>query len=433
MERFHTEKSKALFEDTCNYLVDGVASSFHRAPGEEYPIVMEYGKGSKLYDVDGNEYIDYNCAMGPVILGYNNAELIEAVTKQLQKGTQFAAPTPQLNQLAKKLTEIIPCTEKVMFQNSGTEAVMCAWRVARAYTGKNKIVKFEGQYHGWSDEEKVTIDADSVEELGPIDNIYKIINTKGQRIAAADDIIVAPWNDLEALEKILKQQSNDIAAVAMEPFMCDSGPILPQPGYLQGAKDLCEKYNVLLHFDEVITGFRMALGGAQQYYNVIPHIATFAKAITGGYPLAVVAGRKDIMDAGVHASGTFNGNPVSVVAALATIGILERPGVYEKFQKLGDRLCHGFEKLSKKHHIPLFCAAKGSIVELQLGTAQEATTFRDFLQKADIEKYQKLFHTAKAYGVRITPLRGRIYLTTAHTEEDIDKTIEILDVVFSQI
>lgn len=433
MKPFKTEKSKALFYDTKKYLVDGVASSFHKAPDEEYPIFIAYGKGAKLYDVDGNEYIDYNCAMGPTILGYNHPKLIEAVTEQLQKGTQFAAPTQQLNILSKKLTEIIPCAEKVIFQNSGTESVMCAWRIARAYTGKTKIVKFEGQYHGWADEQKVTIDADNVEQLGSIDNINKIITTKGQRIATTDDVIIAPWNDDVALEKILKEQCNEIAVVAMEPFMCDSGPILPKPGYLKNVKELCEKYNVLLHFDEVITGFRVALGGAQQYYDVTPHIATFAKAITGGYPLAVVAGRKDIMEAGVHASGTFNGNPMSVAAALATISILEKPGVYERFQMLGERLCNGFMKLSKKYDIPLYCTVQGSIVVLQLGTSKQATTFREFLENTDIKKYQKLFHIAKSYGVRITPLRGRIYLTTAHTEQDIDKSIEIFDAAFKDI
>lgn len=433
MKQFVTDKSRELFNETKKYLVDGVASSFHKAPCEEYPICMEYGKGSHLYDVDGNEYIDYVAGFGPMILGYCNETVSKAVEEQLKKGSQFSTPTYQLMQLSKKLTEIIPCAEKVIYQNTGTEAVMCAFRVARSFTGKNKIVKFEGQYHGWSDEEKVTIDADKVEELGPIDNITKILNTKGQRKEAVDDVIVAPWNDLNALELILNREGDKIACVVMEPFMCDSGPILPTNGYLQGVKDLCEKHNVLLCFDEVITGFRMALGGAQEYFGVTPHIATFAKAIAGGFPLSAVVGRKDIMDAGVHASGTFNANPIGVAAALATIQELEKEGTYKKFQYLGNMFCDGLRELGKKHNINLICHACNSIIMLQLGVNEEAKTFRDFIQNADIDRYQKLFMMATKYGVRLTSKRGRIYLTTAHTEQDIKKTLEIMDFIFEQI
>lgn len=432
MKQFNTEKSKALFQEISTYLVDGVSSSFHKSADEEYPICMEYGKGSKLYDIDGNEYIDYVAGFGPVILGHANEVLAQAVTKQLKYGTQFSTPTYQLLELSKKITEIIPCAEKVMFQNTGTEAVMTAFRVARGFTGKNKIVKFEGQYHGWSDEEKVTIDADTVAELGPIDHINKILTTKGQRVAAVDDVLIAPWNDLAELEKILKKD-NDIALVVMEAIMYDSGPIMPKDGYLQGVKDLCEQYGVLLCFDEVITGFRVSLGGAQKYYGVTPHIATFAKAITGGFPLSIVCGRKDIMDSGVHASGTYNANPLVVAAALATIGVLEQPGVYERFEELGTRLCEGLRMLGKKYKYDLFCNCRGSIVTLQFGVKEEATTFREFLDNADVEKYQKIFVLATKYGVRLTSKRGRIYLSTTHTEADIDRTIEVLDEVFQQL
>lgn len=432
MNQYNTEGSKKLFDELSQYLVDGVASSFHKAGEEEYPICMQYGKGSHLFDVDGNEYIDYVAGFGPVILGHANEVMANAITEQLKYGTQFSTPTYQMLELSKKLVEIIPCAEKVIYQNTGTEAVMTAFRVARGFTGKSKIVKFEGQYHGWSDEEKVTIDADAVSELGPIDNINKILTTKGQRAAAVDDVIVAPWNDLDALEAILKREI-DVAVVVMEPVMYDSGPIMPKEGYLAGAKELCEKYGCLLYFDEVITGFRLSIGGAQKFFGVTPHIATFAKAITGGVPLAVVCGRKDIMNAGVHASGTYNANALVVASALATIGELEKPGTYEKLQALGDRLCEGIRGLGKKHNFDLYCNCCGSIVSLQFGVKEEATTFREFIEKADVNRYQKIFLLATKYGLRLTSKRGRIYLSTAHTEADIDRTIEILDVIFSQI
>jgi glutamate-1-semialdehyde 2,1-aminomutase len=410
-----------------------VASSFHKAKEEEYPIFATHGRGSKLYDVDGNEYIDYVAGFGPLILGHAPEPVIRAVAEQLRKGSHFSAPTRELCELSGKLTRIIPCAEKVIYQNTGTEAVMTAFRIARGYTGRSRIVKFEGQYHGWSDEEKITIDADSVEELGPVDNVARIMNGVGQRKAAADDMLVAPWNDLPALEAILHREEGTVAAVVMEPFMCDSGPILPNPGYLQGVKEACEKRGVLLFFDEVITGFRMALGGAQAYFGVTPHIATFAKAIGAGFPLSVVAGKKEIMDCGVHASGTFNANAMAVAAALATIAELEKPGTYERFQELGDMLCDGIRELGKKHSIPIFCRACASIVMIQFGTDTEATSFRDFLAKADVPRYQRLYLAAGRHGIRMAAKRGRLYLSTRHTKEDIRRTLDVFDHVFGRI
>jgi len=213
MQEFVTEKSRQMHEETKKYIVDGVGSSFHIPHYAKYPIAMTHGKGSKLYDVDGNEYIDYMMGMGPIILGHSNEVVNKAVADQLAKGTQFSAPTQELLELGKELTKIIPCAEIVSFQNSGTEVDMYAMRLVRAYTNRWKIVKFEGQYHGWADEEKISIEADTIEELGPREKPYKIIHTKGQRPSSADDLIVMPWNDLEALEKLFSEQGNEIAAV----------------------------------------------------------------------------------------------------------------------------------------------------------------------------------------------------------------------------
>lgn len=432
MEKYNTEQSKKLFFEAKEYLVDGVSSSFHKAANEEYPVCISHGKGSHLYDVDGNDYIDYVAGFGPMILGYAPEAVNKAVKEQLEKGSQFSAPTHDLCKLAKKLTEIIPCAEMVSFQSSGTEANMHAWRVARAHTGKMKIVKFEGQYHGWADEQKVTIGADSVEELGPKDHINKLMNTAGQRTNTADDIIIAPWNDVEALESILEKQSDEIAAVLMEPYMCDEGPILPKPGYLSAVKELCQKHNCLLIFDEVITGFRLSLGGAQQYFGVTPDMAVFGKAIAGGISLSMICGKKEVMSK-VHPSGTFNATPIAVAASLATIAELEKPGTYEKMDALGKKLTEGIVELAHKHGLKAYANHHNAICQMQLGIDRAPENFRDCLENVDKESYDKLFLLARDYGVRLTSARGRIYLSTAHTEEDIDKTLEVFDKIFPML
>lgn len=432
MEKYNTEKSKALFTKTKQYLVDGVSSSFHKADNEEYPVCMSHGKGAHLFDIDGNEYIDYVAGFGPMILGYAPDAANDAVRNQLEKGAQFSAPTEDLCQLAKKLTEIIPCAEMVSFQSSGTEANMHAWRVARAATNKMKIVKFEGQYHGWADEQKVTIGARTVDDLGPKVSINKIMNTAGQRSHTADDLIIAPWNDEEALENILKEQGNEIAAVLMEPYMCDEGPILPRDGYLAAVKNLCTAHNVLLIFDEVITGFRLSLGGAQQYFGVTPDLAVFGKAIAGGFSLSMICGRKELMSK-VHPSGTFNATPIAVAASLATIAQLEKPGVYDRIDALGKKLTDGIIALGKKHGLKVYANHHNAICQMQIGIDRAPKDFRDCLQNVDKDAYDKLFVLSRDYGIRLTSSRGRIYLSTEHTEDDINRTLEVFDYIFPML
>ncbi len=433
MERLRTVNSKALYEETKEYVTDGVGSYFHRAKYQDYPICMIRGKGSKLYDGDGNEYIDYVAGFGPMLLGYCPEEVDRAVTEQLKFGTHFSAPTRNLGALGKRLTEIIPSAEQVVFQNSGTEAVMYALRLARAYTGRYKIIKFEGQYHGWSDEEKITITANSVEELGDREHPNKIIHSKGQRLSSADDLIVLPWNDLEILEKTLQEQGDEIAAVITEPIMCDSGPILPLPYFLEGLRELTTQYGALLIFDEVITGFRTALGGAQQYYGVTPDLSTFAKAVSSGYPISVVAGKKEILGCGIHAAGTFNANPLCVAAALATMDALSKPGVYEHLDHLGKLLCDGFRVLAEKYNLKIYTRHIGGIFILYFGFDHDVHDFREWLEVADVAFYERFVQEMEAYGVRLTDERGREYLSVAHTEEDISRTLKVADFVLGKL
>ena len=433
MERYCTEKSKELYEKTRRTLVDGVGSYFHITSYGEYPIYMTHGKGSKLYDVDGNEYIDYILGFGPMLLGYQNPAVDAAVREQIGRGSHFSAPTEDLMRLSRRLTEMIPCAETVSFQNSGTEVVMSALRLARAYTGRYKVIKFEGQYHGWSDEEKISIDADRVEELGPRDNPNKIIHTRGQRLSSADDLIVLPWNDAEMVRKTIEAHPGEIAAVIMEPIMCDSGPILPKPGYLQAVRDITREHGVVLIFDEVITGFRASLGGAQGYYGVTPDLATFAKAIANGYPFGAVAGKREIMECGIHASGTFNGNPIGTAAALATIEELSKPGVYEHFDQLAGEFREGVGKLAKKYGRKIYFRHIGSICVLAFGYEEDPEDFRDWLGKADIPFYRAFVEKCEQYGVRFTDRRGREYLSAQHTSEDIRRTLAVMDQVLGEL
>ena len=287
----NTTKSEKLYEQALDFMPGGVNSPVRawKSVGKS-PVFIDHAEGDKIYDVDENEYIDYVLGLGPMILGHADEKTDKAVIEQLSRGTHFSAPTPQLKELAKRMCEIIPCAERIMFESTGSEADMVAFRLARAYTQKEKIIKFEGHYHGWADEQNITFKTSTVAELGPKNNPNKIYNVLGQRSATADDIVLAPWNDLETLEEIIKANEGEIAGMIMEPFMCDEGPIPPKEGYLKGVRDLCDKYGIVLIFDEIITGFRLALGGAQEKYGVTPDIGLFAKALAGGYPMSMICG-----------------------------------------------------------------------------------------------------------------------------------------------
>jgi glutamate-1-semialdehyde 2,1-aminomutase len=428
----NNENSKKIYEQSKKYLVNGVASSFHKAGFQDFPICFDHGKGAYLYDVDGKEYIDFVAGMGPLILGYSPDAVNRAVADQMTKGTQFCSPSADLNKLAVKLTEIIPCAERVVFQSTGTEANLFTFRLARAFTGKSKIIKFEGQYHGWSDEELISTDAHSVDELGSREQPKKNREVLGQLSSASDQIIILPWNDLAAVKHVIEKQREEIAAIITEPYMCDSGPIFPNEGYLEGLRTLATENKILLIFDEVITGFRLALGGAQEYFGVTPDVAVFAKAISGGLPLSVVAGKSEVMECGIRTFGTFNGNSISVAAALATIDELQRDGVYARFDALGQQLTDGLKKLGDRYQVPLYCRHDGAICMLLLGIDQPVDDFRDYLKFADSERYNRLVARSLELGIRLTPNRGRIYLSTQHTETDIQKTLQIIETIFSE-
>ena len=438
MQKYHTQGSRRLYQATLPYLVDGVGSSFHVPSYRDYPIAMTHGKGSKLYDVDGNEYIDYILGFGPMLLGHCPPAVDRAVAEQLKRGTHFSAPTPELGALSRRLTQVIPAAEKVVYQNSGTEVVMYALRLARAFTGRYKIVKFEGQYHGWSDEEKVSIDADTVADLGPRENPRKILPTKGQRLSSADDLILLPWNDLEALDRTLTQRREEIAAVLMEPCMCDSGPILPQPGYLAGVRELTRRHGVLLIFDEVITGFRLAPGGAQEYFGVRADLVTFGKIIGGGMPVGAYCGSRALLEqvapcGPVYQAGTLSGNPVAMAAGLAQLTYLrEHPEVYEHINARGAALAEGLRELVKRTGAPVVINQLGSLLA-PFFTPTAVTTFTD-AKGSDVAKYARYFQGMLERGVALAPAQFEaMFVSAAHTREDLSRTLEAAGAVLSSL
>jgi len=432
MRKYKTEKSKELFKDAWHGLPGGMASSLHKASWQEYPIFIEKGEGSKIIDVDGNEYIDYMLGFGPAILGYSPEVLNDALNEQLLKGVQFAAPTESLNYLSKKLIEIIPSAEKVSsFNNSGSEANANALRLARAFTGKNKIIKFEGHYHGWLDELKVSAEAPSAMVMGPRNKPWVLRHFAGQNYP--ENIIVVPYNDLDAFEQVVEKQKHEVAGVIMETIMLNAEPVLPKSGFIEAVREITRDNNILLIFDEIITGFRLALGGAQEYYNVIPDISVFGKAIAGGFPISAVVGKTDIVNSGTAPLGTFNGNPFSVAAALTTISELEKHGCYDKLNNISSSLVDGINELGDIYNVKLFSKALGAIWILIFGTTEPLLDYRDHFDKVDKLTYRKVCQAGLEYGVRFNPFRGRGYVSTAHTLADVKKTLNIIEKVFAEL
>jgi glutamate-1-semialdehyde 2,1-aminomutase len=299
------KRSLNLYEAACQVIPGGVNSNI-RKDGLAMPLFFSKGIGPYLWDVDGNQYIDYALAFGPCILGHNPPVVQKAILDTLKHGQVFGGQHEKELELAKLICEVVPCAEMVRFSMSGSEANHAAFRVARTFTGRTKIVKFEGHYHGWYDNEYFSFKP-SLEEAGSRESPQAVLMSKGMAASGLEDVIVLPWNDLETLEKCFASHAFEIAAVITEPIMYNCGGILPLPGYLEGMRELCSRYGVLLILDEVITGFRVALGGAQQLFKITPDLATFAKAIAGGVQISALAGKREIMSLFAHGETTHAG------------------------------------------------------------------------------------------------------------------------------
>ena len=425
------DRSKELLARARQSLAGGVSSPFRaRAP---VPLYFEDGCGPRLRDVDGNEYIDYQLAWGPMILGYKHPKLVEAMRRQAELPACYGAQHELEISVAEKIQGLVLCAERVAFTSSGSEAVQVAQRLARAFTGRNIILKFEGHYHGWMDSALVSYHP-AAADVGPLESPHAVPGSPGQVPNAVLNVAVAPWNRLDVLEQILKAKGDQIAAVFMEPVLCNSGCLLPSSGYLQGVRELCYRHGVLLVFDEVITGFRIGLGGAQAHYGVTPDLATFGKALAGGAPLSAIAGRREILEqmytAGVSFGGTFNGNPVSLAAADATLEELSRDEgeALARANRIGYLLMDGIAEIARRHGAAVVMTGFGTAFAIHFTQRQTLLDYRDTLAD-DTERLSRFLFRALQEGLYIVP-DGRFYTSAVHTAQELNRTLEALERVF---
>ncbi|MBS7660238.1 MAG: glutamate-1-semialdehyde 2,1-aminomutase [Candidatus Bathyarchaeia archaeon] len=414
------QKSKELFERAKRLIPGGVNSPVRAF--QPYPFFVEKAKGAKLYSVDGASYIDYCMAYGALLLGHGYEEILEPVREQLNRGTIYGAPTEIEVKFAELLSEIYPSIEMLRLVNSGTEATMHAIRLARGFTGRKKIIKFEGCYHGAHDSVLVKAGSGAAWFGAP--------NSLGVPEETARNTIVLPFNNIEALEETMKAMGNEVAAVIVEPVIANSGLIMPRNGYLTRLRQLTRDYDVVLIFDEIVTGFRLALGGAQQYYGVKPDMTTLGKILGGGFPLAVFGGRKDIMEniapmGKVYQAGTFSGNPVSVAAGYAVLNLLHKKcgEIYTKLETKCERLAKALKDFIEDYEIE---AQVNNIASMfQIFFTDKPVIDYASAKTANTQKFYCYFNGLLAEGVFIPPSQFETcFLSTAHTEDDINATIE---------
>ena len=425
MEKYTYKKSEALLERAKKVLAGGVSSEF-RKYNHPHALFYTHGLGSRIYDADGNEYLDFTLSQGPLILGHSHPGVVSAVQEYSKNGQLFAGQHIREIELAEKINRLIPSAELMRFCLDGSEAVHTAFRIARAKTGKQKFLRFEGHYHGWLDNVCWGISATSSEELGSRENPVALPLTEGLPEGSRDEFIILPWNDLGLLKATVKKHHHELAAIITEPVMCNSGCILPEEGFLQGLRDLCDEYGIALIFDEVITGFRLSLGGAQEYFNIKPDLSVFAKAIASGYPLSVISGKKEWMElianSRVIHAGTMNSSNATVAAALATISILEEENPYTRFFQLGIQLMAGLKQAALETSQNLLVQGPGPMFNIGFTHLSKVKDYRDSLTY-DKVKLSRFISGMHDNGIRIIG-RGLWYISTAHTEEDIESAIK---------
>jgi glutamate-1-semialdehyde 2,1-aminomutase len=426
--------SRSLLERSRRSLAGGVSSPFRaKAP---VPLFLADASGSTITDVDGNRYIDYALAWGPLILGHRHPKLVAAIRDQADRPHIYGAQHELEYQVAEMIQELLPCAERVAFTSSGSEAVQIVLRLARAFTRRNLIVKFEGHYHGWMDSVLLSYKP-SADQLRHAEVFGGIPGSAGQVANAVDNILVLPWNDAEKLEALLRERGSEVAAIIMEPVLCNSGCIEPGDHYLEQVAELAKRHGALLIFDEVITGFRRDIRGAQNYYNVTPDLATLGKAIGGGLPLSAIVGRSEILEMmfkeGVAFGGTFNGNPLSLAASLATLTELAQAGgePLRQANKRGEEIMRGIQAAAYKHSLPLLVTGFGTAFALHFTQRSELRDYRDVLEDDPALLQQCLLESLRE-GLVLVP-DGRMYVSTVHTEDDAARTISAMDRVFGRL
>ncbi|MDR7317809.1 glutamate-1-semialdehyde 2,1-aminomutase [Brevibacillus nitrificans] len=425
------EKSAHLHQQAMDVILGGVNSpsrSF-KAVGGGAPVTMERAQGAYFWDVDGNRYIDYLAAYGPIITGHAHPHVTQAICEAAANGTLYGTPTPWEVKFAGMIREAIPSMERIRFNNSGTEAVMTCIRVARAYTGRVKIIKFAGCYHGHSD--LVLVAAGS----GP--STLGIPDSAGIPQSIANEVITVPFNDVDAFADAMKRWGSETAAVLVEPIVGNFGIVTPEPGFLEAVNRITHEAGALVVYDEVITAFRFCYGGAQNLLGVEPDLTALGKIIGGGLPIGAYGGRKEIMEqvaplGPAYQAGTMAGNPASIRAGIACLEVLKQPGVYDEFERLGAMLEAGIRQAAEKHDVTIqLNRVKGAMA---VYFTDEPVHDYDAAQKADGERFARFFRLMLDEGICLAPSKYEAwFVTTAHTEEDIRETIAAVDRSFAAI
>jgi glutamate-1-semialdehyde 2,1-aminomutase len=427
-----TDKSRAHFEMAKKVMPGGTSSNARSYPlFDPYYIVMDHGKGSHIWDIDGNEYIDYSLSYGPLILGHCHPRIVQAVNRQVEKLHMCETATELELELALKFNKLVRCGEMVRFGNTGTEATMQAIRIARGYTKRDKIIKFEGQYHGTHDYVLFSTLGTPLEEMGTEENPNKVPGSLGIPKAVSDTVIVLPWNNLDLLEKTIKKHGNEIAAVITEPVMNNIGWVPPAEGYLKGIRQLTEDNNIVFILDEVVTGFRVALGGAQELFDITPDMATYAKAMGGGFPISAIAGKREIMEhvrpGEILHGGTYNGNPLMLAASNATIDVLsENNGaVYDHMRKVGETLIKGHRDAINDTHSKALVQGYGPVLQLYFTDLKKISNYRDYCA-ADPVLYARYQKEMAKRGVWFGP-EVHFFVSAVHSMDDAQKTITAVE------
>lgn len=422
--RSNMENSKVLFEKSLEKIPGGVNSpvrAFGSVGGS--PLFIKSANADHIYDVDGNEFIDYVCSWGPGILGHAHPQVIEAVKKACVDGLTFGAPTKKELELAELITDAMPSIEKVRLVNSGTEATMSAIRIARGYTGRDMIIKFRGNYHGHSDGLLVKAGSAALTTAVP--------DSAGVPASYTQNTLVAEYNNEDSVRELMEQYGENVAAIIVEPVAANMGVVPPKKGFLKFLRDITLKYETVLIFDEVITGFRLKFGGAQEYFGVKPDMTTLGKIVGGGMPIAAYGGKKEIMDrvsptGPVYQAGTLSGNPIATTAGIETLKILKaHPEYYKQIDESAKKLADAYRKMAKEKNIPLHVNQIGSLLSaFQTG---EVVDDYDSALTSDTNAYTEYFWKMLDNGIYVAPAQFEaMFVSVAHTKEDIERTCEVI-------
>jgi len=428
-------RSQQLFARAEQSLVEGVNSpSRGAAVYSRGPILLERGRGSHVWDADGNEYVDFMMSFGALIQGHAHPTLVRTVSDAMAEGSHFAAATSAEVDAAERFRRMVPSAEVVRFTNTGSEATMLALRLARAHTGRRKFLKFEGHYHGWYDAYLLNAHSHPPEQLGSPENPARIPDSAGIPPSTFEDVVLAPWNDVAAIERMLQQHGNELAAVITEPIMANMGCILPRDGYLQRLSELTRDCGALLILDEVVTGFRYAAGGCQEYYGIQPDLSTFGKALGAGFPVGAVAGPRSILERMrwgenmVLHYGTFNGHRLTMKVVAANLDLLASEGAYPKLHAVGNAAIAGLREVFRRRGVEAIVQGFGPMFQIYFTKRDAIHDYRDYCKHVDTNLYSRFVHRLLDQGIYMTPSNGLHWIiSTAHTEADVQTLVNAAD------